>query len=361
MKRILIFLMLLVLLAPPVFGAEEEYSDDFRNSVSPENPILSEGANITDPEELAKEISFKKMMHYLWGLIQNGLRPALKSLVTGLALVMLSVLVNRCSGNIQNQNLQMLFSFMISLSIALMVEQSLSQNAAGLQKSIENMGVFTAACIPSFSVVMIAAGEGAGAAVFSAVLVLVGELGALISNGLMMPLTDVYLAIGICSAVSDEYNFAAIAKNIRRFMLWAISLLAIIFRLVIKLQSTAAAAGDQVAKKYIKTAVGSLIPMVGNTLSQGVDSLFTAAAGVKVSFAVAGGLIVLSLILPALISAAMQGLVWSLCRWVAEFMNDSTIRSVASVLANSYYLMVALGGCVGMMGLFSFFGIMSVV
>lgn len=361
MKRLWIFICLILILTPKVFGEEEGYNDDFRYSVMPEEPFLSEGTDISDPESLGKELSFEKILDYIWNLVQKAAKPALKDFTYGIALVLLSVLVNRCSGNIQNQNLQMLFSFVVSLSIALMCERSLLLGAIGLQNSIENIGVFTAACIPSFSVVMIAAGEGARAAVFSAVLVLVGELGALFSKNLLMPLTDVYLAIGLCSAVSDEYNFVSIAKNIKRFMLWSISLLAIVFRFIMKLQNGVASAGDQLTQKYIKTAVGSLIPMVGNTLSQGIDSLFAAATGVKTSFAVAGVLIVLSLVLPALVSIGMQGLVWSLCRWIAEFMNDSTIRSIADVLANSFYLMLALGGCVALIALFSFFGIMTVI
>ena len=134
-----------------------------------------------------------------------------------------------------------------------------------------------------------------------------------------------------------------------------------IFRLVLRLQSGAASAGDQVVKKYIRTAMGSLIPVVGNTLSEGVNGLFTIASGVKTTFAIAGVLIVLSIMLPVLIHIGVYGLCWSFCRWIAEFMNDTTVRSIADVLANSFYLMLALGGCVALMGLFSFFGVITQV
>ena len=361
MKRLLILICILLLLAPRAFGEEDGYNDDFRYSVTPEDSLLSESTDIEDHNSIKEDLEFQKIFAYFMRLIKSGLKASLKSLITGIAMVLLSVLVNRCSGNIQNQNLQMMFSFIVSISIALMCEGTLRGCAVALQETIENMGVFTAACIPSFSVVMIAAGEGASAAVFSAVMVLVGELGTLVSGGLLMPLTDVYLAIGICSAVSDEYNFSTIAKNIRRFIIWSISLLTIVFRLILKLQASAASAGDQLTKKYIKSAIGTLIPLVGGTLQQGIDGLFTMAAGVKTSFAIAGVLMVLSLMLPSLISIGIHGIVWSLCRWVAEFLNDSTIRSIADVLANSFYLMLALGGSVALMGLFSFFGIMVAV
>lgn len=361
MKRLLFIIAIMLLLAPCVYGEGETYSDDFRYSVAPEDSLLSESTDLNDPESTMEDLDFKKIFTYLFRQFGKGLNAALATLISGVAMVFLSVFMNRCSGNIQNQNLQMLFSFMISLSIVLMCQGSLRSCADALQKAIGDMEIFTAACIPSFSVVMIAAGEGASAGMFSAVMVLVGELGTLIANGLLMPLTDVYLAIGICSAVSDEYNFATIGKNIRRFIVWSISLLTIAFRLILKLQSGVAVAGDQLAKKYIKSAVGGLIPIVGNTLSQGIDGLFAAAVGVKTSFAVAGVLIVLSVMLPSLITIGVHGLVWSLCRWIAEFMNDSTIRSIADVLANSFYLMLALGGSVTLMGLFSFFGVMTAV
>ena len=156
----------------------------------------------------------------------------------------------------------------------------------------------------------------------------------------------------------DQHVFNVFIGIAEGFIEPVAGLLALAFRLIMKLQVSAAAAGDQVTRKYIKSAVGSLIPIVGNTLSEGVDGLFTIANGVKTSFAIAGVLIILSVMIPVLISIGVHGLTWSFCRWIAEFMNDTTIRSIADVLANSFYLMLALGGSVALMGLFSFFGIM---
>lgn len=359
MKKTLIlciFLFGTLLFSIPI-QAEANYADDFRYAVRPEDSLLSEDVNLNDPNTLADDLSFSNFLNYFLDQVKKAFGEALETLVKGISLVLLSVLINRCSSNIQNQNMQLLFSFMVSLSIALLCESNLRSGAAALQKGIEDMGVFTAACIPSFTVVMIAGGEAGGASVFSAAMVLLGEIGTLVSKSLLLPLTDVYLAIGICSAVSDEYNFAAIGKNIRRFLIWAIGLLVVGFRMILKLQTGAAASGDQLAKKYIRSAVGGFIPMVGNTLSQGVDGLFTVAIGVKTSFAIAGVLITLSLLLPALIPIGINGLIWSFCRWIADFMNDTTVRSIADVLANSFFLMLALGGSVALMGLFSFFGL----
>lgn len=361
MKRrlILVGIFLWICLLSPIAIGEEGYSDDFRYSVTPEDPLLSEETDLNDPASLMEDLKVGNILSYLGRQFSSAFGGALENLIKGIAMVLLSVIVNRCSGNIQNQNLQLLFSFIVSLSIALLCESSLRTSAVALQKSIEDMSVFTTACIPYFSVVMIAAGEGTGSAVFSGAMVLLGEVGTLISKNLLLPLVDVYLAIGICSAVSDEYNFMIIGKNIRRFLIWAVGILVMGFRLIMKLQTGAAAAGDHVAKKYIRSAVSTLIPMVGNTLSQGVDGLFAVASGVKTAFAIAGVLIVLSIVLPSLISIGVYGLTWKLCRWTAEFMNDSTMRSIADVLANSFFVMLALGGAVALMGLFSFFGIMT--
>lgn len=363
MKKILTFCCFccVFLMFAPAVAAENTYSDDFRYSVTPEDPLLSEETDLNDPSSVMEDLKIGKIFSYLADQFKDAFGNGLESLIKGIALVLLSVIVSRCSGNIQNQNLQMLFSFIVSISIALMCESSLRSCATDLQKAIEDMDVFTTACIPAFSVVMIAAGEGAGATVFSAAMVLLGEVGTLVSKNLLLPLVDVYLAIGVCSAVSDEYNFAVISKNIRKFVIWAVGILMVLYRMIMKLQTGAAAAGDRVTQKYIRSAVGGLIPMVGNTLSQGVDGLFAVASGVKTSFAIAGVLIVLSLVLPVLIQIGVHALIWNFCRWIAEFMNDSTVRSIADVLSNSFYMMLALGSCVALMGLFSFFGLMTQV
>ncbi len=357
MKRCLTLILFFMLLFSLNAKAEEGYSDDFRYSVMPKDSLLSEDTELNDPSSVMKDLEKEHLFSYLGRQLSSAFRGGFETLIKGIAMVLFSVVVNRCSGNIQNQNLQLLFSFIVSISIALMCEESLRSSAEALKKAIEDMGIFTAACIPSFAVVMTAAGEGAGSTVFSAAMVLLGEIGTLVSNHLLLPLVDVFLAIGICSAVSDEYNFMTIGRNIRRFLVWVIGLLVMAFQMMMKLQSGAAAAGDQVAKKYIRSALASLIPMVGNTLSDGIDGLFAVASGVRVSFAIAGVLIIISIVLPSLLSIMIYGFGWKVCRWTAELMNDAAMRSISDVLANCYFIMLALGGAVALLGLFSFFGL----
>ncbi len=362
MKKIL--LLLIVLSLAWVFSistSAEQYSDEFRDSVELEDSLLSDDTDLNDPGSVLKDLEFENIFSYIWRRLSDAFKSAVNILVRGVALVLFSVLVNRCCGNIQNQNLLFLFSFIVSLSIALMCERSIHECAVNLQKSIEDMLVFSSACIPAFSVVMISAGEGASAAVFSASLVFLGEAGSLVANNVLMPLTDVFMAIGICSAVSDEYNFASIGRNIRRFVVWLIGILIVLFRFILRMQNAAALAGNHITQKYIRTALGGLVPMVGNTLSEGIDGIFAIASGVKTSFAIGGILIVLSIMLPVFISIAVHVLCWNGCKWFAEFMNDITVRSIAGVMTDCYYLMLALSGCVTLMGLFSFFGIITQV
>ncbi len=362
MKKILLILIVLsfVWIFSPGASAQQ-YSDEFRNSVEPEDSLLSDDTDLNDPGAVMKDLEFENIFSYIWRRLSDAFKSAFNILVRGVALVLFSVLVSRCCGNIQNQNLQLLFSFIVSLSIALMCERSIHECAVALQKSIQDMLVFSSACIPAFSVVMISAGEGASAAVFSASLVFLGEAGTLIANNVLMPLTDVFMAIGICSAVSDEYNFGSFARNIRRFVVWLIGILILLFRYILRMQNAAASAGNHITQKYIRSALGSLIPMVGNTLSEGIDGIFAIASGVKTSFAIGGILIVLSLMLPTVLFIAVHAVCWNICKWFAEFMNDLTVRSIAGVMADCYYLMLALGVCVTLMGLFSFFGIITQV
>jgi len=305
--KVFLFLIFLMLFSCLPVSAQEGYSDDFRHSVSPEAPLLSDDTDLNDPESIMQDLEYKNIFSYLGRQFSGAFKAATKNLIKGIAVVLLSVLVNRCSGNIQNQNLQLLLSFIVSLSVALMCQGTLRVSSEALQKAITDMTVFTTACIPHFAVVMIAAGEGAGSTVFSGAMVLLGELGTLLSQNLLLPLVDVYLAIGICSAVSDEYNFMAIGQHIRRFLVWGIGIFVVLFRLVLRLQTGAAASGDGVIKRYIQSAIGTMIPIAGGALSQGVGGLFAVATGVKTSFAIAGVLIVLSIMLPSLISIGFMG------------------------------------------------------
>lgn len=358
-KLIILWFFLAFFIFIPKASAQEQYPDDFKNSVEVKDSLLSDSTDLNAPGSIMKDLEPHNLFSFLWRQICGGFKEYIQTLTQGLAMILASVIISRTCENIQSNNIQTMFSFIVSISIVLMCEGSLRGCAIMMQKAIDDMRVFTSSCIPAFAVVMIAAGEGGGATVFSASMVLLGEVGTLVSNNILLPLMDIYLAIGICSVVSDEYNFLSLSKNIRKFIIWVIGIVVLLFRLILKLQISAAGAGDRMTQKYIRTAVGGLIPIVGGTLSQGVDGLFAAAMGVKTSFAIAGVLIILSVMLPVLITIGVNGLIWSFCRWFAAFMNEKTVCSVSGVLANSFYLMLAIGGSVTLMGLFSFFGIMT--
>ena len=360
-KIIIIVLSFLLVILHPISSFAEPYNDDFRHSIPLENSLLSEDTDLNNPESIKNDLSFAHFFEFIWEQFCASFCEASQGLILGVSLIFLSALINRSSDNLSNQNIKKIFGMVVSMAMVLMIEVNLRNCASSLQAAIQNMGIFTAACIPSFSVVMIAAGEGGTAAVFSGALVFLGEAGALVSKSLLLPLMDVYLSIGICSAVSDEYNFSSIAIQLKKFIIWFIGFVLLVLRLIMRLQTSTSSAGDALMKKYIRAAVGGMIPMVGNTLSQGVDGLFAIAAGVKTTFSIAGVLIVLSIMLPSLINIGVYGFSWSICKWISGFMNESTVERISSVLANGFYLMLALGGAVTLMGLFSFFGIMTQV
>ena len=358
MKRILI-LCLIFCCAFSVPCTAEQYSDSFRDAVEPSNPLLSDSADLEDPEAILQELKPRKLFRYFGDLFKNSFRDATGTLIRGIALILLSVLLERFTDSVSKGKMRSVFNVVMALAVFLICREDLTVSLAALRKSMEDMGVFTAACIPSFSVVMIAAGEGVGAGLFSATMIFVGELGALVSQNLLLPLSQVYLSLGVCSIIGGEYDFSSLSRNIRKFVIWCVGILVLLFRTVLKLQFGAAAAADSVAKKYVQMAVGSLIPMVGGSLSHSVDGLFAVASGIKTSFAVAGVLIVLSVIAPTLIRLGIYGMIWSFCRWLASYVNEKSVCSIAGVLANGFYMMLALGGCMALMGLFSFFGIMT--
>ena len=306
-KTIIIVLSFLLVILHPISSFAEPYNDDFRHSIPLENSLLSEDTDLNDPESIKNDLSFAHFFEFIWEQFCASFREASHGLILGVSLIFLSALINRSSDNLSNQNIKKIFGMVVSMAMVLMIEVNLRNCASSLQAAIQNMGIFTAACIPSFSVVMIAAGEGGTAAVFSGALVFLGEAGALVSKSLLLPLMDVYLSIGICSAVSDEYNFSSIASQLKKFIIWFIGFVLLVLRLIMRLQTSTSSAGDALMKKYIRAAVGGMIPMVGNTLSQGVDGLFAIATGVKTTFSIAGVLIVLSIMLPSLINIGVYG------------------------------------------------------
>ncbi len=166
--------------------------------------------------------------------------------------------------------------------------------------------------VPVLSGLLISSGsETAGASYYSSMM-MAGNGVSLISSKLVVPLMNVMLALSVTSGISPRMNLSTLCEAVYKLSRWALTLTLSVFMTVLSLNTLVASSMDQVSKRALKFTVSSLVPVVGNVLS---EALTTFSGSLKLLKSGAGVLVILSgamMFLPVL----LECIVWQFSLFV---------------------------------------------
>lgn len=230
----------------------------------------------------------------------------------------------------------------ITLSILAICSTTLQSSLETLYKNVDTMKIFSTAAVPVIVTACISSGETFSAAVFSSAVSFSSTTFEYITDEILLPLIIIFIAIGVVGNLSDRFNITSLGTQIKKFIKWVIGIFVSIFSISLSLQNFLSKSSDTLTRRSIKMAVGSFIPMIGNTLSGSVDSLFSLAANSKTSFAIVGVIIISVIFLPSIIGNLCYGGVMSLVKSISVFLGcDKAVKAVA-VVADVFYIITAI-------------------
>ncbi len=363
--KIIVSLILIIFMALSVsaFAESETSNQDMLDeilSAAPDdvaNELSDVEIDAASPGSLADKLSFSSIMDMVVSAFKKAFSKQSKMLATVLTLVLFSVILKSFEDNFSGKSISTLLSTVSATAVILLAISAL-QNCVGIVKdALESMTVFTGACIPVLSALLISSGQVFASALFSSSVVLCSNLSNTCATYLLVPLVNIFIALGICTAVSDDFNFSEVTSYIKKFIKWCIVSFASIFTFAVSLQSFLASGADSVAKKSVKIAVDSLIPIVGSALSESVDGVFTLAGGVKTSFAIIGILVIVSIFLPVLAVTAINAAALIFCKCFAVFLGEQRLAKVTAVMADGFLMLMSIAGAAVIMTIIAYLAI----
>ncbi len=303
---------------------------------------------LSDYSNLYEKINFEGILADIFQLLKTQLKNCIGLFVTVSVIVLLFAVLDSFDFNTV-KSLRNIAASIISVTVLSICFATIKSNIDVIKESVESMKVFTTAAVPVIGTLCISSGESFSAAMFSTAVSLSSSIFEFVTQNVLLPLIILYLSFGIVGNISDRYNIISADGYIKRFIKWTIGIFAGIFTFSLSLQSFLSHSSDTLVKRGIRTAVGSFIPVVGNTLSGGVDSMFTLAANSKTSFSILGIVIIAFIFLPPVIGNACYGLALSFAKALASFLKVPKAEKTLGIVADTFYILAGLcGACVYM-------------
>lgn len=226
---------------------------------------------------------------------------------------------------------------LISLSLVY-----INSNFESVKDAVETMKIFTSASVPVIVASCISSGEAFSATLFSTTMSFANAMFDLLLDKVLLSLIVAYICFGATGSISQRFNSASVNTYVKRFIKWIVGLYIGVLTFLVSLQRFVGSATDNLAKRSIKLAVGSLIPFIGSSISTSIDSAFALGQAGKTTVCVSGVIVLMVIFAPVIIGCICYGFVFSITKAIAYYLEVNSIVLSCSVIGDSFYILAGL-------------------
>lgn len=199
--------------------------------------------------------------------------------------------------------------------------------------------------VPVLSGIMAVSGQPVTASTYSMFLFTAAELVSQIASTTVVPLLCIFLAFCIVAAVSPQLNLTGAAKMIKSCATWILGFIITIFVALLGVQTIVSTGADSVAMKAGKFLIGSFVPIVGGALSDAVTSVGGCISLLKNVVGGFGIIAAVIIFLPVLLESAIWYLTLNIAAAVSDIFDLKPVSEVLKASATAVSLLLAVILC----------------
>ena len=360
--RILICLFSLLLLFPLlqfiVFATETQDTQtlpdvylDLFNSLPPSIlESLPEGALSNKAEEVGNAVgemsSFSFLLQTVLSLVGLRLGDCLKLLCSVVGILILSSICRTFCASLKKPEIARAFSLMITLIITVTIFGAGFGTIESTVSYFETLNAFTSATLPLMGSLYIMGGNAAAAVATSAGLSLFMTVLEEIVGKSIVPFCGVCLALALIGACEGGPRLGGLLTSLKKNYTIVLSFLMMLLLAMLSAQTVLGASKDTLAMRSAKFAAGSLIPVVGGSVSELLRSVSAGVGYMRSAVGICGVLLLLFLMLPTLIELLLARATWQICSFFAEILGcDGERRLLDEFASINGYLIAAVAIC----------------
>ena len=228
-------------------------------------------------------------------------------------------------------------------------------------ETLLSLSDFSKALLPTMCAAAASSGAFTSASAKYAATALFMDVLITISTNIIMPLISIYLAAVIANAVLSKDSLANVSKLLKWLCTTALTLLMLAFTSYLGMTGLISGKADEFATKLTKTALGTVLPVVGSIVSDTAETLVAGAGILRNAIGVFGFLAVAAICLSPFLTLGLHFLVYKGTAAFSEALADKRMAALISDVGTAFGMLLALVGAGGMMLFFSLISSMKAV
>lgn len=332
MKRFLTVFLILLLIPFSAFGAEEDEYNEYLNSfdldsfelLDDETTEFLDSLGILDFNyENLTDISITSVLEHIWGVITQRVNGPLRSGLIVIVFILLASFFRSFSFELNKSDISQTFSTVSTLIISIFLTYNLTDCIGMCSSTIKLCSNFAFAFFPAFCIIVATSGSTLTSFSVNTTLLVLAQALNYISELIFIPITNCFLALGICSGIRQELNLGGTISTLKKVITTSISTVSAIFVSILSVKTAVASRADALGLRSVRFAINSVVPVIGSSISEGLLSIQSYSSLIKTSVGIVGIIAVVSIFLPSLIEVNMWRLILSIASISGEIFGDT--------------------------------------
>lgn len=302
----------------------------------PEVPNYAQQWMPNDPN--AFEEGFWELLRNAIVLVKPEIRASAENAVTVLSCALILSIV-RCL--FQNRRITELTGT-AAVSVILLNNSNTLIHLAG--ETISELSTYGKLILPVMTAASAAKGNTAmSGALYSGTAIFDALLGSLIS-AVMLPSVYLFLAFAIGYAATSEQLLKRIKDVIKNLVTWSLKILLTLYTTYMSITGVVSGTTDAAALKAARLTISSVVPVVGNILSEASEAVLVSADIMKNSAGIYGIFAILAMFLGPFVKIGGQYLITKLISVVISIFQEENITTLTEDFSAAMGLLLAMTG-----------------
>lgn len=333
MKRFLITLIIILLIPFTALAQDSEYEGYLESfdlsafeSLDDETREFLDDLGITDFDyEKISQISVSDIFKYIFEVLTNKTQGPIKAGLTVICFVIVSAFFRSFGNEITKSDMSSFFSTVTALVISVFLAVKLADCVNLCCSTIRLCSNFAFAFFPTFCLIVATSGGSVTSLSVNTMLLSLAQGLNFISETVFVPLTNCFLALGICSGLRQELNIGGFIQFFKKLITMSISTLSAVFVSILSVKTAVASKTDALGLRSIRFAINSVVPVIGSSISEGLLSIQSYSGLIKTSVGIVGIIAVVCIFLPSVIEIALWRGMLFVAKMCASVFDDTAL------------------------------------
>ena len=282
------------------------------------------------------------IINVVFSLLGDNIKSALTTIASVMVVVIIHSILKAISENLGNENVSKIAYYIEYILIITLVMTNFSTIITEMKEAVQNLTGFANTLIPLMITLMITTGNIVSSGMLQPILLLLITFISNFMTNILIPIALVSTALGIISKISDQAQVGKLSKFLHSSMVWILGTVLTLFVSVTSLEGGLTASVDGVTAKAAKTAISSVVPVIGSILGDAVNTIVGCSNIIKNAVGMVGIVVIIAICIRPILQLAVLTVTYYLGAALCQPIADEKVVGILEQMGGTFKIFLAV-------------------